>query len=83
MKQYQHGVTLVELVITLSIMSILSTICIPYFNDMFAKQEAQRIPFLITIQIQKARNAASLIAITWCCALAPICKIVIRTGTVI
>lgn len=58
MKPSSYGFTLVEILISIAIMSIVSIICIPYFNEVMAKQEAQRLPFLLTIHIQKARNAA-------------------------
>ncbi len=58
MHKLQSAFTLTELVISLGILSIVASIAMPYFNNVMAAQESQRIPTLLMLHIQTARHTA-------------------------
>ena len=52
------GFTLVELAVTMTILAILACICLPYFNELLASAEVNKIKKTLTIYIQKAKSDA-------------------------
>lgn len=58
--QNKNGFTLVELIVTLAIFAILSTIALPYFQDIKAKQEVNTTTNKLISTIQLAKSHASI-----------------------
>ncbi|HQV26372.1 MAG TPA: GspH/FimT family pseudopilin [Acinetobacter sp.] len=52
------GFTLIELAVTMAVLAILVCICLPYFNELLASTEVNKIKKTLTIYIQKAKNDA-------------------------
>jgi type IV fimbrial biogenesis protein FimT len=57
---YVKGITLFELISTLSIVSILSMFAIPHFHNMLEQQERQKVIFIIKQSFQYAKTEALL-----------------------
>ena len=56
-----HGFTLFELIVTISIISILSLICIPYYHNLMQKQELNSIRPLTQQYLSFAKSQALLL----------------------
>ncbi|MCH7394951.1 GspH/FimT family pseudopilin [Acinetobacter dispersus] len=54
------GFTLIELIISIGILAILSTLAMPYFRDLMISNEVNGLKRILTIHIQKARTDAQL-----------------------
>ena len=58
LRRRAHGFTMTELVITLTIAAILTTIAVPSFNEMIAAKKAQMCASDLYVALTKARSEA-------------------------
>ena len=54
------GFTLIELIVTLAILAIITSIALPYFHETMAKQEIKKITHTLVSSIQLAKSHAAI-----------------------
>lgn len=60
MHHYQTGLTLIELLIICTLLAILSSYCIPFYEQLQAKQESKKTQLLLKNAINQAKTLAIL-----------------------
>lgn len=59
-KKYVKAITLLELIVCVSIIAIISSIALPHFHDMMARQESQKIKQNLQQSFQYSKNHARI-----------------------